>query len=228
MTTLVLTLNDEAAAQLSSHTRVRVKIQKRGGVDYVGLRPSYRVSGKNSMVRTNAHDDGTVTIEIPPDIIETEQLPELKSQGRYQMVDIGYCWFILKEATGTKEDDPAIITVSKRKGKKAASHAAQTVVTPEDGAAPEASADPQDPVAQADQQEDAAENAQPEQTDNDAPENTDATDTAEPTNTDENAGDTAQPADAQPEASGDAQPEVVEKQIKTPGSKKAKKLVDAA
>lgn len=111
MNTLVLRLNDEAAAQLSNHTRIRVKVQKRGGVEYVGLRPSYRVSGKNSMVRAEQGTDRVTTLQIPNEIQETEKLPELKVGSKYLMVDIGYCWFIMKEAVGGEDESVALITV---------------------------------------------------------------------------------------------------------------------
>lgn len=139
MTNLVLTFNGAAAEKLGANSRLRVKTMKRGGEEFVALRPSYRVSGKNTMIRTIKGDDGTVTAELPDTVIEEMALPEIKSNHtNYLMFDAGYGWFLMKDGSEANEKKDAIITVSKAR-KSAAKKAKQADDTQAEGTDAEAS-----------------------------------------------------------------------------------------
>jgi hypothetical protein len=114
MSNLVLTFNGPATEKIGANTRLRVKSMKRGGVDYVALRPSYRVSGKNAMIRTSKNEDGTFCAELPETMFTELTLPELKSNHtHYLMDDVGYGWFLMRDGSEANEKKDAIITVTK-------------------------------------------------------------------------------------------------------------------
>ncbi len=132
MTKLVLTFNEPAAKALGANTRLRVKPLKRGGVEYVALRPSYRVSGKNEMIRVIKGEDGVLTAEMDHDKAIELKLPEIKaSNTNYIFEDVGYGWFILKDVADTDLEKASLVTISK----------SRKAMTKTDDAAPAAEAE---------------------------------------------------------------------------------------
>jgi hypothetical protein len=163
MSNLLLTFNGPASEAMGANTRIRVKTMKRGGVEYVALRPSYRVSGKNAMIRTAKAEDGVFTAELPEAVLsdETLALPALKSNGsQYLMADVGYGWFLLKPDQELNEKKDAIITITKARktaGKKGdGDDTSADTSTP---AAKKASAKEEDKAAEAEFQQAAADAA---------------------------------------------------------------------
>lgn len=110
---VILAFNPAAIAVLGTNTRLRVKKVTRGGVDYLALRPSYRVAGRNTMVRTDKTDDGLIAV-IPEQLFtDNPTFPTPKTGGTYHFHDVGYGWFLLQEKTDLSADEPSI-TVSRR------------------------------------------------------------------------------------------------------------------
>lgn len=143
MSNLILTFNAQATEKLGSNTRIRVKTMKRGGVEYVALRPSYRVSGKNAMIRTSKGDDGMFAAELPEQLFTDLTLPALKN-GEYLFDDVGYGWFLLKGDQELNEKKDAIITVSKSRKHTKKAEAADGDTKPageEAGSTPESDSD---------------------------------------------------------------------------------------
>lgn len=125
---VILSFNSAAITALGANTRLRVEKKTRGGVDYLALRPSYRVAGRNTMVRTEKTDDG-LTVEIPEQLFtDNPSLPVPKSSTTYHFNDIGYGWFLLQEKADLTDDEPSI-TISRRKASEPA--AAQDDTPPE-------------------------------------------------------------------------------------------------
>lgn len=101
MTNIILDLDARATKAMGSNTRLRVKLQKRKGQELLGLRSSYRVSGKNAMVRlATVGTDGASTAVITPDIME--QAGTKIEEGQYFLKDLGYQWFgLVKDVADT-------------------------------------------------------------------------------------------------------------------------------
>lgn len=117
MTTFVLQFNATAVESLGDNTRLRVKMIRRGGKDYLALRPSYRVSGKNQMVRVSKSGD-QVTAEIPLDLLEKENLPKLEEGAVYYFTSIGYGWYLLKKQTNEEPEAKVSVSIKSLEEKK--------------------------------------------------------------------------------------------------------------
>jgi len=130
---VILSFNPAAIAVLGANTRLRVKKITRGGIDYLALRPSYRVAGRNTMIRTDKTDDGLIA-EIPEQMFtDNPTFPAPKSSTTYHFNDIGYGWYLLQEKDDLTDADPSI-TISRRKASEPApAQAADS--TPADGEA---------------------------------------------------------------------------------------------
>ena len=96
MTVLALNLNKQATSLLGSNTRLRLKSLTRGGIAYLALRPSYRVSGKNTKVMVNLRDGGTSEVQIDEADIAAVSAPALAIGTTYKLVDVGYGWYTVK------------------------------------------------------------------------------------------------------------------------------------
>lgn len=102
MTTLAITLNSTAAALLGSNTRLRLKAMRRGGADHFAIRPSYRVSGCNTMTKVVKQDDGSVIALVESDAIEALKAPVPQAGKTYVIEDVGYGWLLVKETDLTE------------------------------------------------------------------------------------------------------------------------------
>lgn len=128
MSNLILTFNGPAQEVLGPNTRIRVKTMKRGGQEYVALRPSYRVSGKNAMIRAVKNDDGTMSAELPDTLVGELSLPDLKGSHTYKMHDAGYGWYLIQDAENLVETDATItVTRSRKSSKRKAAGGDETV-----------------------------------------------------------------------------------------------------
>lgn len=126
---VILSFNPAAIAVLGANTRLRVKKITRGGVDYLALRPSYRVAGRNTMIRTDKTDDGLIA-EIPEQLFtDNPSIPAPKSSTTYHFNDIGYGWYLLQEKDDLTDADPSI-TISRRKASEPAPAAQQADAAP--------------------------------------------------------------------------------------------------
>lgn len=96
MTVLALNLNKQATSLLGSNTRLRLKSLTRGGQAYLALRPSYRVSGKNTKVMVALRDGGTSEVQIDEADIAAASAPALVIGTTYKLVDVGYGWYTVK------------------------------------------------------------------------------------------------------------------------------------
>jgi hypothetical protein len=111
MTVLALTLNKQATSLLGSNTRLRLKSLTRGGQAYLALRPSYRVSGKNTKVMVALRDGGTSEVQIDDADVAAAGAPALEIGTTYKLVDVGYGWFTVK-ALEAEDQTEETFTVS--------------------------------------------------------------------------------------------------------------------
>jgi hypothetical protein len=95
MTSLVLQFNEAAVAAFEGNTRLRVLMKKRGGKEFLGLRPSYRVSGKNLQLKTVKGEDGQTSSELPANFIKELKFDRPEHGAAFHLKNIGYGWFIL-------------------------------------------------------------------------------------------------------------------------------------
>lgn len=96
MATLVLQFNGAANELLAGNTRLRVKTQKRGGVEYLALRPSHRVSGKNMQARTAKAENGATLVEVTNDYLKELGVSAPAHGEKLLFNDDGYGWFSLR------------------------------------------------------------------------------------------------------------------------------------
>ena len=139
MTTLAITLNPTAAALLGTNTRLRLKAMRRGGADHFAIRPSYRVSGFNTMTKVVKQDDGSVIALVESDAIEALKAPVPQAGKTYLIEDVGYGWFLVKETDLT---EGALATVQETVvGEPSADAKADTTETAETSVASEQQAE---------------------------------------------------------------------------------------
>jgi hypothetical protein len=110
MSSLVLQFNGAAVELLHGITRLRVKTMKRGGVEYLALRPSYRVSGKNMQARTAKAESGATLVEIPASFIKDLKYPRPELGTSFLFHNDGYGWFTLRDLPDdAAESTPTLI-----------------------------------------------------------------------------------------------------------------------
>lgn len=118
----ILTFNLAAAGIIGGLSRLRLNKKTRGGVDYAALRPSHRVKGTNPMLKVEkVEGTDTFQAELTAELIAmVEGVPALKNQATYQMVDIGYGWWTLRDFDqATAKGDEPLVTVTKATKTKA-------------------------------------------------------------------------------------------------------------
>jgi hypothetical protein len=121
MTSLVLQFNEAAVAAMEGNTRLRVLMKKRGGKEYLGLRPSYRVSGKNMQLMVTKNDEGMVSSELPANFIKDLKFTRPEHNTAFFLKNIGYGWFILDElAADATPDTPTVVVADSAHIKQAA------------------------------------------------------------------------------------------------------------
>jgi hypothetical protein len=112
MTSLVLQFNGAAVELLQGITRLRVNIKKRGGVEYLALRPSYRVSGKNLQARTAKAESGATLVEIPAGYLKELKYTRPDLGASFLFNDEGYGWFTLRELPDDATDATPTLIVA--------------------------------------------------------------------------------------------------------------------
>lgn len=138
MTNIILDLDARATKAMGSNTRLRVKLQKRKGQELLGLRSSYRVSGKNAMVRlATVGTDGASTAVITPELMS--QAGVTIEEGQYFLKELGYQWFgLVKDVADTvgavavkfSDETPEIAVVHSKKETTVDTVTETTVETP--------------------------------------------------------------------------------------------------
>lgn len=96
MASLILQFNGAANELLEGNTRLRVKTQKRGGVEYLALRPSHRVSGKNMQARTATAESGATLVEVTNDFLKELNVNAPAVGEKLLFNSDGYGWFSLR------------------------------------------------------------------------------------------------------------------------------------
>jgi hypothetical protein len=125
MTSLVLQFNEAAVAAFEGNTRLRVLMKKRGGKEFLGLRPSYRVSGKNLQLKTVKGEDGQTTSELPANFIKELKFDRPELGAAFHLKNIGYGWFILDGMPADATTDlPTVVIADSALIKQAAKAAA--------------------------------------------------------------------------------------------------------
>jgi hypothetical protein len=110
MTSLVLQFNEAAVSAFEGNTRLRVLMKKRGGKEFLGLRPSYRVSGKNLQLKTVKGEDGQTSSELPASFIKELKFERPEHGAAFHLKNIGYGWFILDGMpTDATTDLPTVV-----------------------------------------------------------------------------------------------------------------------
>ena len=111
MATLVLQFNGAANELLGGNTRLRVKTQKRGGVEYLALRPSHRVSGKNMQARTAKTESGATLVEVTNDHLKELGVSAPAHGEKLLFNDDGYGWFSLRPLPDDADESTPTVEV---------------------------------------------------------------------------------------------------------------------
>jgi hypothetical protein len=112
MANLILQFNGSANELLAGNTRLRVKTQKRGGVEYLALRPSHRVSGKNMQARTAKAENGATLVEVAHEFIKELGMSAPALGEKLLFNDDGYGWFSLRPLPEDATDaTPTVVVV---------------------------------------------------------------------------------------------------------------------
>lgn len=111
MTSLVLQFNGAANELLTNLTRCRVKIQTRGGVGYLALRPSHRVAGVNMQARTLKGENGATLVEVPNSFLKDLKFAHPEVGSTFLFHDDGYHWFSLRPLPEDATDATPQLTV---------------------------------------------------------------------------------------------------------------------
>jgi len=146
MTSLILHFNEAAVTAMEGSTRIRALMKKRGGKEFLGLRPSYRVSGKNMQLKTIKGEDGSVSTELPTNFIKELKFERPENGTAFFLKSIGYGWFILDEfPVDASGDLPTVVISDSAHVKQAAKAAAAEEKTSTEvvDATPEAPVDAQ-------------------------------------------------------------------------------------
>jgi hypothetical protein len=125
MTSLILHFNEAAVTAMEGSTRIRALMKKRGGKEFLGLRPSYRVSGKNMQLKTVKGEDGKISTELPSNFIKELKYERPENGAAFFLKSIGYGWFILDELPADATTDlPTVVIADSAHIKQAAKAAA--------------------------------------------------------------------------------------------------------
>lgn len=126
----VLNFNQAATTALAGNTRLRLKSVKRGGQTYLALRPSYRVSGKNTKVQVTPGAEGTSQVTIDKADIEASGSPVPEVGTSYQFFGLGYGWFILKPLDDANTETKLVNITSPADAVAETVESTETIITP--------------------------------------------------------------------------------------------------